>query len=138
PRPLAAFRGTLRPLLAARRLHDVERGALRVHHHLKAADAGYFDHLSMRLASEPRDLRDRLFEIGRTDVHRPERWRFYFGWLGHHTANADITAAIENCVGATRVFEWCRLPDHDPLVEGFSRVHIGRHQLVPHRPSKQS
>src|SRR4029453_17952823 len=105
PRPFADFRVTFRTLLAARRFDDVERGALRIHHHLHTTHIRYLDHLVLLLATETLDLCHGFFELRHAHVHCPERRRLQLRWLGQDTPDAHITDAIEHGVRLARPLE---------------------------------
>src|SRR5512138_530668 len=56
---------------------------------------------------------------------------------GHDAANGHVAPAAEHRVGLARLFERRRRPAHDGSIERLGRPHVGRHQLVPKRPSTQ-
>ena len=137
PRHLADFRRAFRLLIGSRRLVDVEGGALRVGHHLHAADRRHLDHWRTLFAAERLDVGRGRFEFRHADIHRPERRRLHLVRRRHEAGNRHLAAPIEQGVRLRGAFERRRLPAHDRPVERLGGLHVGRHQFEPQGTSEQ-
>ena len=137
PRCLADFRWAFRLPIGIRRLVDVEGGALRVGHHLHAADGRHLNHWRTLFAAELLDVGRCCLELRHADIHGPERRRVQPVRRRHDSCDGNFSTSNEHGVGLRRALEGRRRPAYDRPVERFGGLHVARHQFEPQGTSEQ-